>query len=303
MFTGLVNALARGTRKPAGRTAAVTIPQAKEPSSRWGKPGTALPRHRVRVVGVERETPDAVTLLLEPLSGEPVAFSAGQYLTHCFEIDGTVVKRAYSISAAEGGQLACTIKAIENGVASRFVFDHVDVGYEYPVIGPSGDFVLPADPTTSLAFLAAGSGITPVMAMIDTALQQNPDRLISLVYASRRQSDIIFADRLEQLERKYAGLAITWVLSRPDDGWSGLTGRLDEEQAARLLQARPDAEIYLCGPEELAAATAGALAADGVAPGRIHRERFYTSARHTTVLPTLPQPIEFRRSNLTVIAQ
>lgn len=305
MFSGLAKALSRGGEKAADRpTHSVTIPQRKDPSARWASAAaSAVPRHRVRVAGVQRETPDVITLLLEPLTGQSVPFTAGQYLTHCFEVDGTVVKRAYSISAAEGDQLACTIKAIENGVASGFVFDHLDQGYEYTVIGPSGDFTLPTDTAAPLAFLAAGSGITPVIALIDTALQQNPDRVVNLVYASRRQTEIIFAERLAQLERKYPNLTITHVLSRPDDGWTGLTGRLDDEHAAQLIQATPGAEIYLCGPEDLMVATAAALLADGVAANRVHQERFYASARHTTPLPSMAQPIEFRRSNLTVIAQ
>ncbi len=241
--------------------------------------------------------------MLETANGRPVPFSAGQYLTHCFEMDATVVKRAYSISVAEGAGLACTIKAIEGGVVSGFVRDNVQVGYQYTVIGPSGDFLLPADPATPLAFLAAGSGITPVIAMIDTALRNDPNRLINLVYASRRQSDIIFAERLAELECAHPGFTITHVLSRPGGDWPGLRGRLDAEQAAHLLQMHPGSEVYLCGPEELMVSTAGALLADGVGSARIHQERFYAAARHTAPLPTMPQPIEFRRSQLTIVAQ
>ncbi|HEU4362712.1 MAG TPA: ferredoxin--NADP reductase [Mycobacterium sp.] len=301
MFAGLTDVF-RQRRAPRSR-AAVTIPQPKDLSARWGRSASAVPRHRVRVVGIERETADAITLLLEPVSGRPVPFCAGQYLTHCFEIDGATVKRAYSISVAEGNQPACTIKAIEGGVTSRFVAEHVEVGYQYTVIGPSGDFLLPAEASAPLAFLAAGSGITPVMALIGTALQANPDRVIELVYASRRQADIIFAARLAELEGKHSGFTITHVLSRPDRDWAGRRGRLDGEQAAKLLQAQPGAEVYLCGPEDLMAETAGALVADGFPAGRIHQERFYAAARHTTPLPTVPQPIEFRRSNLTIVAQ
>lgn len=305
MFAGLTDAF-RQRRPSHPRPAAVTIPQPKEPSARWGQSASAVPRHRVRVVGIERETADAMTLLLEPVNGQPEPFCAGQFLTHCFEINGAIIKRAYSISVAEGKRLACTIKAVEGGVASRFVTENVEVGYQYTVIGPSGDFLLPAEastPAVPLAFLAAGSGITPVVAMIHTALQVNPGRVIELVYASRRQADIIFAARLAELEGKYSGFTVTHVLSRPDEDWAGRRGRLDGEQAAKLLQAQPGAEVYLCAPADLMAKTVRALLADGVAAGRIHQERFYAAAHHAAPLPTTPQPIEFRRSNLTIIAQ
>ena len=301
MFGALTNAL----RRPA-RAGAVTIPPPKEPSARWGTPSSAVPRRQVRVAAIRRETADAVTLLLEPVDGRPLPFSAGQYLTHCFEVGGRAVKRAYSISSMhspDSNSVACTIKAVEGGVASGFVQTGIEVGYQYTVIGPSGDFLLPADYDGPLAFLAAGSGITPVMAMIDTVLHQDPGRPVSLVYASRRQSDIIFADRLAELDDTCPGLTVTYVLSRPDADWAGRRGRLDGEQAAKLLQVEPGAQIYLCGPADLMADTTGALLADGVPADRIHRERFYAAAQHTTPLPTLPQPIEFRRSNLTIVAQ
>ncbi|MBS9534669.1 ferredoxin--NADP reductase [Mycobacterium sp. M1] len=281
---------------------AITIAQPTQSSSRWGK-STGIPRHRVGVVGIERETPDAITLLLEPVGGKPISFRAGQYLTHCLDIDGATVKRAYSISAAEGDRLACTIKTVANGVASQFIADDVSVGYEYTVIGPTGDFLLPAKASAPLAFLAAGSGITPVMALIATALRDDPDRVIDLVYAARRQSEVIFAERLAKLEGDHPGLTITRVFSRPDEDWTGPRGRLEPEQAAQLLTAHADAEIYLCGPEDLMATTTAALLADGVGAGRIHTERFFAAAQHTTPLPTIPQPIEFRRSNLTIVAQ
>lgn len=301
MFAGLTSKIARWSAQPA----AVTIPAPTTPSARWGK-SAAVPRHPVRVVGIDRETADAITLHLQPVENRPLRFAAGQYLTHCFEIDGVTVKRAYSISAAAGEQPACTIKTLDGGVVSRFVADHVTVGYSYPVIGPSGEFVLPTDPAaaaTPLAFLAAGSGITPVMSMIETALRADPDRAITLVYASRRQSAIIFAQRLAALAAEHPGFTLTHVLSRPDAGWTGRTGRLDGQRAAQLLTARPDAEFYLCGPEQLMTDTAAALAAAAVPAGRVHQERFYAAARHTASLPTTAQPIEFRRSQLTIIAQ
>lgn len=283
--------------------AAVTIPRPPAPTTRWAKSASTVPRHRVRVSAIVPETAHAVTLVLQPVNGAPLPFRAGQYLTHCFDIDGATVKRAYSISVAEGDRLACTVKAIGGGRVSRFVHTELTVGYEYTVIGPSGDFLLPRAESTPLALLAAGSGITPVAALIDTALRTAPDRVIDLVYAARRQSEVIFAARLTELQRTHHGFTITQALSQPDDGWAGLRGRLDAEQTAQLLQVHPDAEIYLCGPEQMMADTTAALLADGVPAGRIHFERFYAAAQHTTPLPTLPQPIEFRRSNLTIVAQ
>jgi ring-1,2-phenylacetyl-CoA epoxidase subunit PaaE len=278
----------------------ITIARPNGPSKRWGQSATALAQHHVRVVDVCRETADAVTLVVESTDSRPVRFRAGQYLTHCFVIDGALVKRAYSISAPEGTRLACTVKAIDGGVVSQFVRDHVGVGHEYTVMGPSGDFVLPEKPSAPLRFLAAGSGITPVISMIETALQHDPNRAIDLVYASRRESEIIFGDRLRRLSAGHRSFTVQHVLSQPDAVWSGQTGRLTGERAARLLHPFADTEIYLCGPSDLMAATTTALQVDGVPSGHIHRERFYAAPQHTRTLPTEPHSIEFRRSGVTI---
>ncbi|WP_223163892.1 ferredoxin--NADP reductase [Mycobacterium simiae] len=260
-------------------------------------------RRQVRVVEVIRETDNAVTLVLETLDRQPVEFRAGQYLTHCFDIDGATVKRAYSICAAEGHRLACTVKAIDSGVASNFVHHHVVAGYEYTVLGPSGDFLLPDDDSAPLLFLAAGSGITPVISMVETALLQSPEREISLVYAARRQSEIIFARRLSALVDAYPQLRVVHVLSQPEPAWPGEAGRLTGERAAGLLTAGPDAQVFLCGPTELMDDTAAALTLAGVAAGRIHRERFYAAPQHTGTLPTEPHDVEFCASGRTITQQ
>ncbi|WP_185981545.1 ferredoxin--NADP reductase [Skermania sp. ID1734] len=275
----------------------ITIPRPNGPSKRWGQSPTALVQRHVRVVDVIRETDDAVTLELETTDGRPVEFRAGQYLTHCFDIGGVTIKRAYSICDAEGDRLACTVKSIDGGEVSGFVHRGVAVGYEYTVLGPSGDFALPQDDSVPLAFLAAGSGITPVISMIETALRRSPSRDISLVYASRRQTEIIFARRLQALVAKHPQLRVVHVLSQPEPGWSGERGRLTGQRAAALLAPERSTEVFLCGPMELMDATAAALP---IEPDRIHRERFYAAPQHTCTVPTEPQALEFRASGRKV---
>ena len=154
----------------------------------------------------------------------------------------------------------------------------------------------PRTRSAPLSFLAAGSGITPVISMIETALRHYPNRAIDLVYASRRESEIIFGDRLRRLSAGHPSFTVHHVLSQPDADWSGETGRLTGERAARLLHPVADTEIYLCGPGDLMAATTTALQVDGVPGELIHQERFYAAPQHTRTLPTEPHSIEFRRS-------
>lgn len=277
----------------------VVVPRPGGMSKRWQQTSSGLAPRAVRVVDIRHETPSAITVLLEPEDGRRIIIRAGQYLTHCFNINGTPYKRAYSLSTSESGALACTIKLIPGGIVSRFVAQQLRIGDHYSLIGPSGDFVLDPASTRPLAFLAAGSGITPVISLLETALTQNAERSIRLVYASRNEAEIIFRERLDELAQRHPNLRITHVLSQPGPAWSGERGRLSGERAAALLAAQ-DADIYLCGPVGLMDAVESALRKQGVPASHIRRERFLAASQPQTARPTAPQQIEFRRSGKTV---
>ncbi|MGH8505679.1 MAG: 2Fe-2S iron-sulfur cluster-binding protein [Stenotrophobium sp.] len=280
----------------------VVVPRPGGTSKRWQQSSSGLAPRAVRVVDIRHETSNAVTVSLEPEDGRRIVIRAGQYLTHCFNINGTQYKRAFSLSASEGGALACTIKLIPGGVVSRHVSQKLRIGDHYTLIGPSGDFVLDPASTRPLAFLAAGSGITPVISLLETALTQNAERSIRLVYASRSETETIFRDRLDELAQRHPSLKITHVLSQPDTAWSGERGRLNGERAAALLNA-VDADVYLCGPVPLMDAVEQTLRARGVNGQRIRRERFFAASQGQAARPTAPQQIEFRVSGKTVTQQ
>jgi ring-1,2-phenylacetyl-CoA epoxidase subunit PaaE len=284
------------------KTRRVTLPRPGGPSKRWLRSGQALARRAVRVAEVIRETPQAVTIVLEAEDGRPFAFKAGQYLTHCFDLDGVTVKRAYSLSSPEGGRIACTVKAIPSGRASEFVLGKLKAGDRYAILGPSGEFTLDLAGEGPLSFLAAGSGITPVIGLIETALARSPDRRIKLVYVNRGEHDIIFAVRLGELRAKHPSLEVTHVLTRPGTGWSGESGRLGPARLAELLELA-GSTYYLCGPFTLMDAAEQGLRARGVPITQIHRERFLAAAQPVQAKPTQPQEITFRRSHKLVTQQ
>ncbi|MGH8460728.1 MAG: 2Fe-2S iron-sulfur cluster-binding protein [Stenotrophobium sp.] len=280
-----------------GRPRRVVIARNSGVARRWASGGHAVQQRPLRVVEIVRETPRAVTLVLEPDDGRPYHFRAGQYLTHCFEIDGQPHKRAYSMSAPEGGRLCCTVQLIEGGAVSEFIRTRLRPGDRYPAIGPTGDFVLDLESAAPLLFVAGGSGITPVISLIETALAARPARSLRLLYASRDEGSIIFRQRLDALAQRYAGLNVTHVLSQPAAGWSGARGRLDEARRIReLLGEQREASAYLCGPQGLMDAADAALRDCGVPAERIRRERFLAAPRVTQNRPTQPQSIFFQQS-------
>lgn len=281
-----------------GRPRRILIPRGAGPSKRWGTPQPGHAPRPVRVAELRRETADALTLVLEPEDGVMPAFRAGQYFTHCFEIDGQVQRRAYSLSVPEGGGLACTIKLIPDGWVSSHIHEALQVGSRYRLIGPTGDFVLDEGEAGPLRFLAGGSGITPVISLIETALARQPQRDIRLVYASRSEADIIFAERLRELAGRHPSLQVLHVLSQPQAGWSGERGRLDAARITALLGSG-DAMYYLCGPSGLMEAAEAALRAAGVGAARIRHERFLAAPK-TQSRPTEPQEILFKQSGRVV---
>ena len=281
-----------------GRPRRILIPRGAGPSKRWGTPQPGHAPRPVRVAELRRETADAITLVLEPEDGVMPAFRAGQYFTHCFEIDGLVQRRAYSLSVPEGGGLACTIKLIPDGWVSSHIHEALQVGSRYRLVGPTGDFVLDEADAGPLRFLAGGSGITPVISLVETALARNPQRDIRLVYASRSEAETIFAERLRELARRHPSLHILQVLSQPQAGWSGERGRLDASRIVALLGS-DEASYYLCGPSGLMDAAEAALRTAGVEASRIRHERFLAAPK-TQSRSTEPQEILFKKSGRVV---
>jgi ring-1,2-phenylacetyl-CoA epoxidase subunit PaaE len=275
-----------------GRPRKVVLARPQGASKRWERHGEVMPRRPVRVAEIIRETADAVTLVLEFTDGKPLEFRAGQYLTHFFVIDGVTHKRAYSLSSAEGQKAACTIKAVPGGVVSAHVMHKLQPGDRYWVLGPSGDFTL-ADESRPLAFIAGGSGITPVMSMLLTALARQPQRRIELLYSNHSEADTIFAQALAQLCAAHTGLRVTSVHTQAQ-------GRLTATRIADWAKVAGDADFFLCGPTGLMDTAAQALSGAGVPAARIRREQFLAAARETQQRPAEPQEIFFARSGKRV---
>lgn len=234
------------------------------------------------IVEVVRETADAVTLLLEDPTDAPFRFRAGQYFTLGVTIGDADVRRAYSASSApDERRLALTIKRVAGGACSTHVHAHVRAGDRVELLGPSGDFCLPAG-AKELVMIAAGSGITPIMSILRAALAADPETRITLLYGNRTEADIIFAAALAALEgprlvvRHFVGV------------------RLDEATLSRELPRSEDAHFFVCGPEGMLAGAQRALAARRVPRARVHVERFAQPHRKGPAKPgrALPMLIE-----------
>jgi len=226
--------------------------------------------HSLAVADVIHETADARSFVLQiPAALEDrFSYAAGQFCTFRATIDGESVVRCYSMSSSPdaGDRFAVTVKRVPGGKMSNWMNDVLAPGDTIEVMPPAGLFVLREAEVPIVAF-AGGSGITPVVSIIKTALVTTT-REIALVYANRGTGSVIFANELERLRAGSDGrLSIHHHL----DSERGL---LDAEACAALVGDRAHADFYVCGPGPYMDVVGVGLARRGVVPSQLFLERF-----------------------------
>jgi 3-ketosteroid 9alpha-monooxygenase subunit B len=244
------------------------------------------PYHRVRVAEVIEETPDARSLVLDlpPALGDRFAYQPGQFLT--VRIPGGVA-RCYSLSSSPHTDTApkITVKRVVDGYASNWICDHVAPGSELELLVPAGQFVPPAL-DGDLLLLAGGSGITPVISIIKSALALGRGHL-ALLYANRDRRSVIFAAELGRLAEQHPDRL---HVSHWFDAEQGPPTAATLEPLLRPYAAR---DAFACGPEPYLAVACRALRRIGMPAARIHVERFQSGSEADAV-PADPHPDDER---------
>lgn len=237
--------------------------------SRVGDPGDAHPVLLVR--DVIDETSDARSIVLEVPEGghDAFSYSAGQFLTFRIPSEQTgSVARSYSLSSAPGidEHLKVTVKRTAGGYGSNWLCDNIAPGDGVVVLPPSGRFT-PKSLDGDLLLLAAGSGITPVMSILKTAMKCGSGR-VRLFYANRDADAVIFDAELQDLQRQYRARLVVehWLDDR--------SGHPDSEVVRRTAEALPHGDAFVCGPAPFMDLVARGLAAAGFERARVHRETF-----------------------------
>lgn len=221
-----------------------------------------------RVEAVHTETSDAATLVIRPGRGW-IAHRPGQWVRIGVDIDGRRHWRAFSLSSAPGrpdGRVTVTVKAVRGGLVSDYLVRSTAPGAVLRLGPPEGAFVLPEPPPPRLLFVTAGSGITPVMPMVEGLRLDGvngPD--VVLVHSAPAQGEVIFGGRLRSLAARCPRLRLHERHTRSD-------GRLRPADLARLCPDWTERSVWACGPpamlDDIAAYWTGP--ADG-----LHVERFH----------------------------
>jgi len=288
---------------------------------------------RGRIVEVRREARDSATLVIKPGWGFSFDYQPGQYIGIGVLVDGRWRSRSYSLTSVPRSTgvrtITITVKAMPEGFLSTHLVGGVRPGTVVRLAAPRGDFTMPDPPPSSVLFLTAGSGITPVMSMLRTMQRRNQIGVsggqersdsgkvsggqersdsgirtggqersdsgirtdIVHLHSAPTKTDALFADELAELERTHPGYRLIARATR-------VQGRLDLNRIDDEVPDWRDRQTWICGPAAMLDSAEKLWAAHGIAD-RLHSERF-GAAR--SVDRGQGGAVTFARSDKTLVA-
>lgn len=202
-----------------------------------------------QIVDKRAESVDAVTLVLRP-NGHWAGFRPGQHVNLTAEVDGARLTRSYSLTGLPGRDrsITVTVKRIAGGRLSTHLHERAKVGDVLGISPAHGGMRLPAEPAAATLFLAAGSGITPLLSLLRALAAQGMPGPATLLYWGRSRNELCFVDEFKALARRHANFEPRFFLTRePALAPAEFRGRLD----AAALQQVPELSgrhVYACGP-------------------------------------------------------
>lgn len=246
---------------------------------------TKIRFHKLKVTDLKKETSDCTSIAFELTNDLKSTFQykQGQYLTLKTDINGEDVRRSYSLcSSPLDGEMRVAVKKIEDGKFSSFANDDLKVGDILEVMSPMGNFYTDLSPNQAKSYVAfaAGSGITPIMSIIKTTLQTEPDSQFTLLYCNRNIHSIIFKEEIEGLKNQYLNrFQVYHFLTREMQDIPLFNGRFDKEKineilGRRLVNTSEIDDCFLCGPEDMILGIKSELENRGMNSKKIHFELF-----------------------------
>jgi ring-1,2-phenylacetyl-CoA epoxidase subunit PaaE len=242
--------------------------------------------YSLRIIDIRQETKDCVTVLFKQPGLKRIKYSAGQYLSLVFRINGRRYIRPYSFSSAPGVEetLNITVKKVPGGVTSNHIIDKLKVGDIVEVMEPMGGFILKDDISTinsNIYLWGAGSGITPLISIAKYALHYNKAGSVTLAYGNRSYENIIFKEEIETLKKEFTGnFTAQHFITNPfvnDVNPSIVQGRITRQKVTSIICGQStinNSLHYICGPTGLKESIKSVLKELGVEDGNIFIEDF-----------------------------
>ena len=241
--------------------------------------------HSLKIKEVRRETPNAVSISFEIPDHlkEDYKFTAGQYINIKTQFEGEEVRKAYSIcSSPASDELRVAIKAVKNGGFSVFANEKLAAGDTMEVGTPEGKFTFEPKPERqrNYAAFAAGSGITPVLSIIQSVLESEPESTFVLVYGNQTPEETIFHQFLHDLHQKYVSRFFVHFVFSQARAEDALFGRIERSTVNFVIKNKHKekefSKFYLCGPEEMILTVNDVLKENNIAEKKIKFELFST---------------------------
>jgi len=247
--------------------------------------------YKLQIKEVKRETPSAVSVVFNVPTELQSAyqFIAGQYINLKLTLDGKEIRRAYSIcSSPNSGELRIAIKAVKNGLFSKFANENLSAGDLLEVGQPEGKFTFEPnfESQKNYAAMVAGSGITPVMSILQSVLENEPKSSFVLLYGNKSPEETIFHQQLHDLQNKYVGRLFVHYAFSQTKVEEQLFGRIDKSNINYIFDNKHKEKdfdkFYLCGPEEMINLATSVLKEHNVADKNIKFELFTASGAENT---------------------
>jgi ferredoxin-NADP reductase/sterol desaturase/sphingolipid hydroxylase (fatty acid hydroxylase superfamily) len=242
--------------------------------------------YSLTVSDIRQEANDAFTIQFGNVPTIFRDFSAGQHLTIKVNTKGETLYRTFSISSIPNidNFLTLTIKKIKGGKVTNYLAENLKVGDTLEVTAPSGQFYLNAEPANQKHYvmIAGGSGITPIYSMIGTILKFEPKSKITLLYANRNSSSIIFKEKIEQWTKEFSTqLEVKHFFSEEENPRNAIEGYITRISLEEIVNQydKNKLDFYLCGPEMMTNKLIEDLQYLGISKEKIHRELFLITAQ------------------------
>lgn len=240
--------------------------------------------HPLTIERIDRETEDSVRIALA-VPGEyerEYEFLPGQHLPFEITLNGKKIRRTYSIcSGVDERPLEIGVRVQPGGAFSEFAASQLAVGETLDAMPPSGRFHVDLDKAKNCDYLgfAAGSGITPILSIIKSVLENEPGSRFVLFYGNRKQSTTMFVEDLYALKNRFPQrLQLHFVFSQEEQEFPIAGGRLDADKVrelyAHFCQGLDPAEAFICGPDTMIGTVRDTLIELGLDSANVHAERF-----------------------------
>jgi ring-1,2-phenylacetyl-CoA epoxidase subunit PaaE len=256
------------------------------PAGQAGKiePAAGPHYYDLTVKEIVAETKDAISIAFEQPSSGTINYKSGQFLTLITTVQGKEVRRAYSLCSSPfvDKDLVVSVKRVDKGLMSNWLPDNLKVGTKLKVMEPMGQFTteFKKENKRHLILFAGGSGITPMMSIIKSLLNQEPDSICSLIYCNRDIDSIIFKKHFDQFQTTYEGrLHVIHILDNAPMNWQGYSGLLNKEMLTKLFERIPNwglekTTYLMCGPEGMMKNVDVLLSEHQIPASKIFKESF-----------------------------